>query len=59
VALALNTSLIPDDDEARQVIAATAAETGLACDDPVRFGAGALWAATRDAVDALPWVISG
>ena len=38
VAVALNTSLIADDDEARRVIAATAAETGLPCDDPVRFG---------------------
>ena len=41
VAVALNTSLYPDDDEARAIIAATAAETGLPTDDPFRFGAGA------------------
>jgi uncharacterized NAD-dependent epimerase/dehydratase family protein len=56
VSVALNTSLYPDDDEARAIIAATAAETGLPVDDPVRFGADRLWAATRVAVDALPWV---
>ena len=54
--VALNTSLYPDDDEARAIIAATAAETGLPADDPVRFGADRLWAAIRAAVDALPWV---
>ena len=59
VAVALNTSLYPDDGEALRIIAATAAETGLPVDDPVRFGAGRLWAATRDAVDALPWVADG
>jgi uncharacterized NAD-dependent epimerase/dehydratase family protein len=56
VALALNTSLYPDDDEARRVIADVAGETGLPADDPVRFGADRLWPAVRDAVDALPWV---
>jgi uncharacterized NAD-dependent epimerase/dehydratase family protein len=56
VAVALNTSLIPDPDEARRVIAATAAETGLPCDDPVRFGGDALWREVEAAVDALPWV---
>jgi uncharacterized NAD-dependent epimerase/dehydratase family protein len=55
VSVALNTSLFPDDNEARAIIAATAAETGLPVDDPVRFGADRLWAATRVAVDALPW----
>ena len=59
VAIALNTSLYPDDGEAREIIAATAAETGLPVDDPVRFGADRLWTATRDAVDALPWVDRG
>ncbi len=56
VAIALNTSLYPEDDEARRVIADIAAETGLPADDPVRFGADRLWPAIRDAVDDLPWV---
>jgi uncharacterized NAD-dependent epimerase/dehydratase family protein len=56
VAMALNTSLIASDDEARRVIEEIAAETGLPADDPVRFGADRLWPAIRDAVDALPWV---
>jgi uncharacterized NAD-dependent epimerase/dehydratase family protein len=56
VALALNTSLIPDDDAARATIAAISAQTGLPADDPVRFGPDALWAATRAGVEALPWV---
>jgi uncharacterized NAD-dependent epimerase/dehydratase family protein len=56
VAVALNTSLYPDDDEARAIIAATAAETGLPTDDPFRFGADRVWPAIREAVDALPWV---
>jgi uncharacterized NAD-dependent epimerase/dehydratase family protein len=53
VAVALNTSLIPSADEARRVIEETAAETGLPCDDPVRFGADALWAEIRERVDPL------
>ena len=57
VAVALNTSLIADDDEARRVIAATAAETGLPCDDPIRFGGDALWRDIEAAVDALPWLV--
>jgi D-glutamate N-acetyltransferase len=56
VAMALNTSLYPDDDEARRVIDSIAEETGLPADDPVRFGADRLWPAIRDAVDELPWV---
>jgi len=56
VAIALNTSLYGDDDEARAVIAAIEAETGLPADDPVRFGADHLWMAVRERVDALPWV---
>ncbi|HTK45543.1 MAG TPA: DUF1611 domain-containing protein [Patescibacteria group bacterium] len=56
VGIALNTTLYPSDDDARQVIADIAAETGLPTDDPVRFGADRLWPAVRDAVDALPWV---
>ena len=59
VAMALNTSLIPSDDDARRVIAEIAAETGLPTDDPVRFGADRLWPAVREAVDALPWVARG
>ena len=56
VAMALNTSLYPSDDEARAIIESTSAETGLPADDPVRFGADRLWPAVRDAVEALPWV---
>lgn len=56
VAMALNTSLIPSEDDARRVIEEIAAETGLPTDDPVRFGADRLWPAIREAVDALPWV---
>jgi uncharacterized NAD-dependent epimerase/dehydratase family protein len=56
VALAVNTSLIRDDDDARRAIERTESETGLPADDPVRFGADRLWRSVRDAVDALPWV---
>jgi uncharacterized NAD-dependent epimerase/dehydratase family protein len=56
VAVALNTSLYPDDAVARAVIEAVAAETGLPTDDPFRFGADRLWPAIRESVDALPWV---
>lgn len=56
VAVALNTSLIADEAEARRIVAATAAETGLPCDDPVRFGGDALWREIEAAVDGLPWV---
>jgi uncharacterized NAD-dependent epimerase/dehydratase family protein len=56
VAIALNTSLIHDETEARRMIATTAAETGLPCDDPIRFGGEALWREIEAAVDALPWV---
>jgi uncharacterized NAD-dependent epimerase/dehydratase family protein len=54
VAIALNTSLYADEGEARRVIAAVAAETGLPADDPVRFGGDRLWAAIHAAVEALP-----
>jgi len=37
--VALNTSGIPSDEEARRAIAGVADETGLPADDPVRFGA--------------------
>jgi uncharacterized NAD-dependent epimerase/dehydratase family protein len=56
VAIALNTSLIPSDDDARVEIARTAAETGLPCDDPVRFGGDRLWTAIEAGVEVLPWV---
>jgi uncharacterized NAD-dependent epimerase/dehydratase family protein len=51
VAIALNTTLIPDDDDARRVAEEIAAETGLPCDDPVRFGPDGLWAAIQAALE--------
>ena len=55
VAIALNTRDL-DDDEARAAVAATAEETGLPADDPVRFGAArlvdAVLAGTRDRAPA-------
>jgi D-glutamate N-acetyltransferase len=57
VAVALNTSRISDEAEARAAIASTEAETGIPCDDPVRFGGDALWGRIEAAVDALPWVV--
>ncbi len=56
VAIAVNTSNIADEAEARREIARIAAETGLPSDDPVRFGAGSLWREIERAVDALPWL---
>jgi uncharacterized NAD-dependent epimerase/dehydratase family protein len=56
VGIALNTSLYPDDAEARRIIEWTETETGLPADDPVRFGGDALWRAIRPRVEALPWV---
>ncbi len=56
VAVAVNTSLYADDDEARRVVESIAAETGLPAADPVRFGATAFWNEIKPAVDALPWV---
>ncbi|HEU4920627.1 MAG TPA: NAD-dependent epimerase/dehydratase family protein, partial [Candidatus Limnocylindrales bacterium] len=56
VAVALNTSLIESDAAARAEIERTAAETGLPCDDPLRFGPDRLWVAVEAAVDALPWL---
>ena len=48
VAIALNTSLVGE-DEARAAIAAAEQETGLPADDPVRFGAGKLLEAVLNA----------
>jgi uncharacterized NAD-dependent epimerase/dehydratase family protein len=59
VAVALNTSLYRDEADARRVIAEIADQTGLPTDDPFRFGAGRLWPAIRERVDALPWVDQG
>ena len=56
VAVALNTSLYRDDDEARALVEAVAAETGLPTADPYRFGADRLWRDIHEAVEALPWV---
>jgi uncharacterized NAD-dependent epimerase/dehydratase family protein len=56
VAVALNTSLLPDDAAARRAIDEVAAETGLPVDDPVRYGGDRLWSEVTRAVDALPWV---
>jgi uncharacterized NAD-dependent epimerase/dehydratase family protein len=53
VAVALNTSLIEDEAEARRVIERTAAETGLPCGDPVRFGPGPLWRDIQAAVEEI------
>ena len=55
VAIALNTSAIRTDDDARTEIARVAAETGLPCDDPVRFGGGRLWTDIEAGVEALAW----
>jgi uncharacterized NAD-dependent epimerase/dehydratase family protein len=53
VAIALNTSLYPDEADARRIIAEIAAETGLPADDPVRFGAERLWAAVHERMLAI------
>jgi uncharacterized NAD-dependent epimerase/dehydratase family protein len=55
VAVALNTSLL-EEGAARREIARTAAETGLPCDDPFRFGGSRLFASLRERVEALPWI---
>jgi uncharacterized NAD-dependent epimerase/dehydratase family protein len=50
VAIALSTRPIASDEDARTAIAAVEAETGLVCDDPVRFGAERLWRAVERAL---------
>jgi uncharacterized NAD-dependent epimerase/dehydratase family protein len=59
VAIALNTSAIAAPEDARAEIARVAAETGLPVDDPVRFGAGPLWAEIEAAVEGLPLAAAG
>ncbi|HEV7603412.1 MAG TPA: NAD-dependent epimerase/dehydratase family protein, partial [Candidatus Limnocylindrales bacterium] len=59
VAVALNTSLYPDEADAREAIAVVARETALPADDPFRFGPERLWAAIRERVDALPGFAGG
>jgi uncharacterized NAD-dependent epimerase/dehydratase family protein len=56
VGVALNTSAIADEAEARAEIGRVAAETGLPVADPVRFGATGLWAEIQARVEDLPWV---
>ncbi len=56
VGVAVNTSACADADEARRIVEAIAAETGLPAADPVRFGATPFWDEIKSAVDALPWV---
>jgi uncharacterized NAD-dependent epimerase/dehydratase family protein len=58
VAVALNTSAIPGDDDARAEIARVAELTGLPAGDPVRFGGSTLWPAIERAVDELPWLVA-
>jgi uncharacterized NAD-dependent epimerase/dehydratase family protein len=53
VAVALNTSLIADESEARREIERTARETGLPCDDPFRFGPERLWPQIQARVEAI------
>ena len=50
VAIALSTRRIERDDDARAAIVAVAEETGLVCDDPVRFGTARLWPAVERAL---------
>ena len=54
VAVALNTSLLPDEAAARRAIAETAELTGLPTDDPFRFGGTHLFAAIRSALEGTP-----
>jgi uncharacterized NAD-dependent epimerase/dehydratase family protein len=56
VGVAVNTSACPGEAEARRIVEAVAAETGLPTADPVRFGGGGFWAELKAAVDALPWM---
>ena len=51
VAVALNTSLYPDEAAARRIIDEIAAETGLPADDPYRFGGDRLFAGIRSKLE--------
>jgi uncharacterized NAD-dependent epimerase/dehydratase family protein len=51
-AIVLNTRRIADADDARRECARIEQETGLVCDDPVRFGADRLWQAVSEALPA-------
>jgi uncharacterized NAD-dependent epimerase/dehydratase family protein len=53
VAVALNTSLYPDEADARRVIAEIAELTGLPTDDPFRFGGERLFAGVRAALEPV------
>jgi uncharacterized NAD-dependent epimerase/dehydratase family protein len=50
-AIAVNTRLLEDDEEARAAVAAAASETGLVADDPVRFGPARLLDAVLTALE--------
>ncbi len=47
VAVALNTRLYPDDEDARRLCRQVEAETGIPTDDVVRFGPARLWTAIK------------
>lgn len=53
VAVALNTSLLASEENARAEITRVAELTGLPCDDPVRFGGRQLWTAVEARVEAI------
>jgi uncharacterized NAD-dependent epimerase/dehydratase family protein len=53
-AIALNTSLLAADDDARAAVAEVAAETHIPADDPVRFGPAHLLDAVLEALLAAP-----
>ena len=58
-AIALNTRLLADDDDARAAVAAAEDATGLVADDPVRFGADRLLDAVLAVVAVGPAVREG
>jgi uncharacterized NAD-dependent epimerase/dehydratase family protein len=51
-AIVLNTRTISDADDARAECARVEQETGIVCDDPVRFGADRLWRVVSEALPA-------
>ena len=54
VAVALNTSLYPDDGDARRIVAEIAEQTGLPTDDPFRFGRNGSGPRSASASTACP-----